>query len=72
MGFDVTDLLEDLFGGGPAATVAAVPDVATVPEAVPQPEAADTVGDPLAGTPFADWVHRPDCHGRMGWEARPA
>jgi len=19
--------------------------------------------------PFADWVRRPDCHGRMGWEA---
>ena len=44
-------------------------------EALRTPKAADQVGpvrgSPIsqAGTPFADWVRRPDCHGRMGWEA---
>lgn len=60
MGYDVTDLLENLFGGGPAAAI---------PGPTTRPEAVDTVADPLAGTPFADWVRRPDCHGRMGWES---
>ncbi len=56
MGFDVADLLENLFGGGPAMATAA------------------TVASPDDdGGRFADWVRRPDSHGRMGWEAaRPA
>ena len=58
MVFDVTDLLENLFGDGPTVALAAV-----VPVAAPEPAA-----DPLAASPFADWVRRPDCHGRMGWE----
>ena len=32
-------------------------------------DSLDTAGDPLAMLPFADWVLRPDCHGRMGWQA---
>jgi hypothetical protein len=47
--------LQAIFGDGPAAAVAALPDLAAA--------------DPLAALPFADWVRRPDCHGRMGWEA---
>ena len=25
--------------------------------------------DPQAAVAFADWVQRPDCHGRLGWQA---
>ena len=61
--------LQAIFGDGPAA----VP----VPEAVPQPQVAppgvdDDVGGRQhddGGGQFADWVCRPDCHGRMGWQA---
>ncbi len=34
--------------------------------------AADAVGNSLAATAFADWVCRPDAHGRMGWEPEAA
>jgi hypothetical protein len=51
--------LQAIFGDG-TATVA---KVATIPKAV------DTAADPQIGTRFADWVRRPDCHGRMGWES---
>ncbi|MBU4271714.1 MAG: hypothetical protein KKE86_08120 [Planctomycetes bacterium] len=47
--------LQAIFGNGPAVPVAAPP---------PEPAA-----DPLATFPFADWVLRPDAHGRMGWVA---
>jgi hypothetical protein len=60
MDFDVGELLENLFGG-------MVPINTTTPSAA-MPEAVDIVVDPLAATRFADWVRRPDCHGRMGWE----
>jgi hypothetical protein len=51
--------LQAIFGNGPVA----VPKVVIVPEAV------DTAADPLIGTPFANWVRRPDCYASMGWEA---
>jgi hypothetical protein len=53
MAFDVTDLFGNLFGGGPAVATAAM---------VASPDDDD-------GGRFADWVRRPDFHGRMGWEA---
>ncbi|MBU4273738.1 MAG: hypothetical protein KKA28_17900 [Planctomycetes bacterium] len=51
---NATDFLAGLFGQGKADSPPA-----------PTPEAAD----PLATLPFADWVLRPDAHGRIGWEA---
>jgi hypothetical protein len=63
MSFDVGDLLGSLFGVGPTvATVAAVPRNKLVPLVV------DGRQDDGDGGRFADWVRRPDCHGRMGWE----
>ena len=62
MDYDVTDFLGNLFGGAVATVTAA-------PEPMPRPALADTVTDSLIGTPFADWVRRPDFRGRMGWEA---
>ncbi|MCE5268283.1 MAG: hypothetical protein LLG00_10405 [Planctomycetaceae bacterium] len=58
MGYDVTDLLENLFGGGPVT-------VATVPG----PEDAGGHRHDDDGDRFADWVPRPGAHGRMGWQA---
>jgi hypothetical protein len=69
MDFDVADLLGNLFGSGPAVATVAALESAPPPEAAPLPDAADTAGDLLAATPFADWVRRPDYHGRMGWES---
>ncbi len=61
MAFDVADLLEDLFGGGPImATAAAVPG--------PDDDGGGRQHDD-DGVRFADWVRRPDWHGLMGWEA---
>ena len=59
MDFDVGDLLGNLFGGCPV-----------VPEEIPAAvaPAVVTLGPDDAGR-FADWVRRPDAHGRMGWEA---
>ena len=59
MDFDVGDLLGNLFGGCPV-----------VPEEIPAAAAPAvvTLGPDDAGR-FADWVRRPDAHGRMGWEA---
>ena len=35
-----------------------------------QPPDLDHVRHPAPSpNPFTDWVRRPDCHGRMGWEA---
>jgi hypothetical protein len=66
MAFDVADLLENLFGG-PAAKVAL--ELVAIPEAVPRCQLALLGVDDDGGGRFADWVRRPDCHGRMGWES---
>jgi hypothetical protein len=59
MGFDVADLLGNLFGAGPMA-----------PEEIPEAVAPAVVSCPDDdGGRFADWVRRPDAHGRMGWQA---
>ena len=66
MDYDAVDFLESLFRGGPAMA----------PGAIGAGPVSPVVGDPLdnaaecqAVTPFANWVRRLDCHGRMGWEA---
>jgi hypothetical protein len=74
MAFDVADVLENLFGGAPATA----PEVAA-PEEIPEavaPAAMTPCHDADGGRQhdddggrFADWVRRPDAHGRMGWEA---
>jgi hypothetical protein len=85
MDFNAADLLNSLFNGrtlaaddppAPAAcecsptgdgtvVVAHVEALAVVPGG-PPPGSED---DPLAGTPFAGWVQRPDFRGRLRWEA---
>ncbi|MEN6558053.1 MAG: hypothetical protein ABFC54_07725 [Thermoguttaceae bacterium] len=60
MDFDVTDLLENLFGGVVSVPMVAIDDLAELPDAPVDPSSAD---------PFADWVYRPDSEGRMGWQA---
>jgi len=57
--------LQAIFGDGPAVAKAVVPE----PAAAVLGDRLDTAADPLAALPFAEWVLRPDCHGRMGWQA---
>ena len=40
-----------------------------VPAAAVVGDSLDTAAGLPAGTPFVDWVCRPDCHGRNGWGA---
>jgi hypothetical protein len=68
MAFDAADFLENLFSS-PTVAAVAMADAAVSPEPIPRPEAADAPADHLAALPFADWVRRLDCHGRMGWES---
>jgi hypothetical protein len=53
---------------GGTATVWIVPHVET-PAAEPADSPAGPESAPLAGTPFAGWVQRPDFRGRLRWEA---
>jgi len=62
--------LQAIFGSGRAPTTAApVIQSVAAPEPIPRPEAVERPTDHVEAMPFADWVLRPDCHGRMGWEA---
>ena len=55
--------LQAIFGNGPA-------QVAMAPEEIPEAVAPAVVSSPDDdGGRFADWVRRPDAHGRMGWQA---
>jgi len=61
--------LQAIFGNGPAAPEE-IPE-AVAPAAVTPCHDADggRQHDDDGGIRFADWVRRPDAHGRMGWEA---
>jgi len=80
VGFDVSDLLENLFGDSPIVASAVAPEPTVAPADRPPADPLDAPGagrqlpldladDPLAGTPFAGWVRRPDSRGRISWEA---
>jgi len=59
---------------GTAAAKNSAPVVTTEPAPTPETETAMPTlraldPTPPADSPFADWVLRPDCNGRLGWEA---
>ena len=58
MGFDTAELFGNLYGAK-----------AAMPEPIPRPEPVGTSAGFQVAPLMADWVLRPDCHGRMGWEA---
>ena len=64
--FDAAGFLENLFCV-PAATAATAAEGSDA-VSTPPTEAADAAADPLAGTPCAGWMLRPDWRGRLGWE----
>jgi hypothetical protein len=72
MDFDTVSFLENLFGtAGPMAPIADGSRVGDDGAAGSLSAAmlSDVEADAELLTPFAGWVQRPDCHGRMGWEA---
>ena len=81
MSFDVSDLLENLFGGPAAAPPVMLPDAAPPVYEMEPIGSTEQQAEPVDSTPsntameaarlqpFLWWVRRPDSRGRLGWQS---
>jgi len=68
MSFQAADFLAALYGERPTAPDPTPGSGAPAGIGPREPLAADADGQAPANPDFSDWVQRPDCKGRMGWE----